>query len=386
MNANPNSRPRGHRAAKASQFPRNYDIRETSAMDKSNNAGTFNAVSVAGASESSNSLPGTNSQSPLSDDSMLTPSAGDNNYEANAEIDEHCAPRLRRIAEKHESMSWHLTERGGDSGTMDHAEFLTEIRGFGAKDSLMGDWRADPYMIEPDSAIHYTETYFAYVNNRLYYMFPRGRFLLWLNSCRSKSLVDNMLLYSIMALGSIFSDRPDRMAVMKRYSCIARYAVEYSQHDLSLQLAQTLIIMSLWYYAIGALGRSREAADAAVRAVCGLRYNVELGGVIKEQSAHCEYGLHPQALIECRRRTFWIAFLTDVSELLLFFPLHFCFEVLLISNCLASDVLLYTIDYFYLISNRFFATPLPRESLRGTGIYDGSILSSPSQSGVSSRQ
>lgn len=30
------------------------------------------------------------------------------------------------------------------------------------------------------------------------------------------------------------------------------------------------------------------------------------------QDKTCEYGLHPQALIECRRRTFWVSFILDV--------------------------------------------------------------------------
>ncbi|KAL2846141.1 hypothetical protein BJY01DRAFT_263413 [Aspergillus pseudoustus] len=306
------SAPRGHRAAsRASQFSRRYDIRDDSVPGSSNNAGTSNSLySVARASESSTSLPGTNSQSPLSDGSMLTPSAVDSNHESVADPEQQYVARLQRMSNGHELVSRHSIDSVGSSST-DYAEILTELKDLDAQDPLANDWRADPYGVDLELATHYIELYFTFINDRLYYMFPRRRFLLWLRSCQKKSLDDNMLLYSMMALGSVFSDRPDRMTALKRYSRTARYALDHNQHTLSLQLAQSRIIMSLWYYAIGALVKSWDAAGAAVRTVCGLRYNVEMGGVITEQSQQCEYGLHPQALIECRRRTFWTAFLMD---------------------------------------------------------------------------
>ncbi|KAL4977099.1 hypothetical protein BDW66DRAFT_166034 [Aspergillus desertorum] len=306
------SAPRGHRAAsKTSQYTRKYDIRDD-LKGNSNNAGTSSSLySVASAPESSTSLPGTNSQSPLSDDSMLTPSAVDSNHENNTDLGQQDAARPQHTSGGHERVPRHSIGSTTSPASTDYAEVLTEIKDLDTHDPLATDWRADPYAIDPESATHFTETYFTYVNDRLYYMFPRRRFLLWLKSCHTKSLADNMLLYCIMALGSVFSERPDKMAAMKRYSRTARYALEHSQHSLSLQLAQSRIIISLWYYAIGALVKSWDAAGAAVRTVCGLRYNIEMGGVIVEQSQPCEYGLHPQALIECRRRTFWIAFLVD---------------------------------------------------------------------------
>ncbi|KAL5047335.1 hypothetical protein BDW71DRAFT_196784 [Aspergillus fruticulosus] len=307
------SAPRGHRAAsRTPHYTKKYDIRDYTATGNSNNAGTSNSLyDIARASESSTSLPGTNSLSPLSDDSMLTPSAADSNLENITDLGQQHAARLQHTSGEHERMPRHSIGSAASSASTDYAEILTEIKDLDTHDPLATDWRADPYAIDPESVTHFTETFFTYVNDRLYYMFPRTRFLFWLKSCHTKSLADNMLLYCIMALGSVFSDRSDKMAAMKRYSRTARYALEHSQHSLSLQLAQSRIIISLWYYAIGALVKSWDAAGAAVRTVCGLRYNVEMGGVIVEQSQPCEYGLHPQALIECRRRTFWIAFLLD---------------------------------------------------------------------------
>jgi hypothetical protein len=301
---------------------------------------------------------------------MLTPSAVDSNHESVTDSDQQYVARLQRMSSGHEHVSRHSMDSAGSSST-DYAEILTELKDLDAQDPLANDWRADPYGIDPELATHYIEAYFTFINDRLYYMFPRRRFLLWLRSCHTKSLDDNMLLYSMMTLGSVFSDRPDRMTALKRYSRTARYALEHNQHRLSLQLAQSRIIMSLWYYAIGALVKSWDAAGAAVRTVCGLRYNVEMGGVIVEQSQQCEYGLHPQALIECRRRTFWTAFLMDVGR-----PPNptTASRISLTWICLAPLMLLCTVDNLHFFPDRIPQTAVSGRDLRSPRVYDRAIL------------
>ena len=188
-----------------------------------------------------------------------------------------------------------------------------DVNNFDPDDPLALEWNTDPYEADPEATTHYIETYLTHVNDNLYPIFPRRRFLLWLKSGTTRSLDDKMLLYCMLAMGCILSDRPDKLVAMKRYARTARYVVEHNRNTLTLQMAQSRIIMGLWYYAIGAMLKSWDSVGAAVRTVCGLRYNIESGGVVVDQSQVCEYGLHPQALIECRRRTFWVAFLLDVS-------------------------------------------------------------------------
>jgi hypothetical protein len=123
-----------------------------------------------------------------------------------------------------------------------------------------------------------------------------------------------MLLYAILALGSIFSERPDKIGALRQNYRIARFSIQKNQYTLSLQLVQSHIVMSLLYYATGSLFGSWDSIGAATRAVSGLRYNMESGGVVVDQNHACEFGLHPQALMECRRRTFWVAFILDVRS------------------------------------------------------------------------
>lgn len=246
---------------------------------------------------------------------MLTPSAQDATYETMAEADKALRSRSYRFPPSLPGADDTLGRPSAhieSTRSPEYSDILGELKDNNSDDPLAASWHLDPYESDPETAVHYTECYFLHMNDGLYHMFPHGRFSSWLKSYPTKSADDKMLLYSMMALGSVFSDRPDKMAAMRRYSRIARFAINRSQHTLSLQLAQSHIIMSLWYYATGSLVGSWDSIGAAGRAVFGLRYNVESGGVVVDQSQICDYGLHPQALIECRRRTFWIAFVLDV--------------------------------------------------------------------------
>lgn len=262
------------------------------------------------ASNSATSLPGTGGHSPGSEGPL--PSATESAYDTMTDAERVYRSRMYR-APRPFAAGDDTSTRASEHTEMlrpEHSDIFGDLSNINADDPLAGSWNVDPYDSDPEMTIHYVESYFTSVNE-LYHIFPHARFVLWLKSCHTKSAEDKMLLYSMMALGSIFSDRPDRLGALRRYSRIARFAIQKSQHALSLQLVQSHLIMSLLYYATGSLVGSWDSIGAAGRAASGLRYNVESGGVIVEQNQACDYGLHPQALIECRRRTYWVAFIFD---------------------------------------------------------------------------
>ncbi|KAJ5689244.1 hypothetical protein N7462_003636 [Penicillium macrosclerotiorum] len=267
---------------------------------------------IARASDSATSLPGTSGHSPMSESPMLIPTGTQSAYDPLVDADPAYRSRTYQVPRPLTNDSTlRLKDHAEANRHPVYSEILGELRDLNPDDPLAGSWNVDPYESDPEKAVHYVEAYFSHVNNGLYQIFPHTRFILWLKSCDTKSAEDKMLLYSMMALGSMFSDRSDRFIALRRYSQIARFAIQKSQHTLSLQLAQSHLIMSLWYYATGSLIGSWDSIGAAGRAVGGLRFNVESGGVIVDQKQVCNYGLHPQALIECRRRTFWVAFILD---------------------------------------------------------------------------
>ncbi|KAJ5104617.1 hypothetical protein NUU61_001964 [Penicillium alfredii] len=307
--------PRGSRASIRGPQSGRYDAREGLPLGSyAASDASPSLYNIVRASDSATSLPGTNGHSPMSEGSMLAPSAGESNYEGTADADRVCRPQMSRFPQPFPGTAGALTrpvEHFESTRLPEYSEILGELKETNPDDPLVSSWRLDPYETDPETTMHYAECYLSHVNIGLYRIFPHAGFVLWLKSCHTKSAEDKMLLYAMMALGAVFSDQPDRVVVLRRFSRIARFAIHQSQHTLSLQLAQSYLIMSFWYYATGSLVGAWDAIGAAGRAVCGLRYNVESGGVIVDQTQVCDYGLHPQALIECRRRTFWAAFVLD---------------------------------------------------------------------------
>ena len=232
--------------------------------------------------------------------------------------------------------------------------------------------------------MHYVESYMAHVNDGLYHIFPSARFVLWLKSCPSKSTEDKMLLYAMMALGAVFSARPDRLMALRRYSRVARFAAMKSQYALSLQLAQSHLILGILYYATGSLVGSWDSIGAAARVVSGLRYNVEAGGVIVDQSQISSYGLHVQALIECRRRTFWVAFILEVS--MHNHRMTLKEGTVLTDKILARLELLLGILHFPLIRSGTHSTPLSRRDIRNTAVCNCTLLPILTQPVISIRR
>ncbi|KAJ5108595.1 hypothetical protein N7456_005270 [Penicillium angulare] len=290
-----------------------YDASENFSPGPQTSETSTSIYNIPRASNSATSLPGTSGYSPLSEGPLQTPSVTEPSYDPMSDAERVYRSRMYKSPRAYGTGEEGITRTSdyADAGRSEYSDIFGDIGDINPDDPLAAFWGTDPYETDPEMTIHYIESYMSSVNGGLYHIFPRSRFVAWLKSCRAKSAEDKMLLYAMLALGSIFSDRPDRIGTLKRYVQVARFAIFKSQHALSLQLAQSHLIMSLLYYATGFLARSWDSIGAAGRAVSGLRYNVESGGVIVDQSQICDYGLHPQALIECRRRTYWVAFILD---------------------------------------------------------------------------
>lgn len=124
-----------------------------------------------------------------------------------------------------------------------------------------------------------------------------------------------MLLYSILAMGSLFSPDADKRALGKRFAGVAIYAAEKRFGKFSLQLCQSRLLLALYCFA---QGKSQEAWDfcgAGLRAISALKLNTEEGvKALADGAPELEYGFDRRTFDECCRRTFWSGFLMDVSE------------------------------------------------------------------------
>ena len=182
------------------------------------------------------------------------------------------------------------------------------------QDHLALQWEQDPSDLDPKVTPHILELYFLHAGRATYGMFPHKAFISWAQSSRSKSQDDRMLLYSVLAMGSLFSPDVDKRVLGKRFAAVATYAAEKRFGKFSLQLCQSRLLLALYHFA---QGKSQEAWDfcgGGLRAISALKLNTEDG--VKEMvdgAPELEYGFDRQTFEECCRRTFWSGFLMDVS-------------------------------------------------------------------------
>ncbi|KAI9731915.1 MAG: hypothetical protein M1834_004366 [Cirrosporium novae-zelandiae] len=175
-------------------------------------------------------------------------------------------------------------------------------------DSICLEWHNDPYRTDPELVEHYLDLYLRYINAGIYTIFPVERFRGWVRISQNKSYEDLMLVYSILALGSVFSERVEREICANRFVEIARFAVEHCKNHFSLQLVQSRLILALYYIAQDEVDTGWDFCGSAVRAACGFELNNEPPD--KEDQSF-EYGLTKIGSDECHRRTFWSAYLLD---------------------------------------------------------------------------
>ena len=178
------------------------------------------------------------------------------------------------------------------------------------------DWRNDPYEVDPEVTIFHLNLYFLYTNTATYCMFPREPFFYWIRSSRDKSPNDLMVIYSILTMGSIYSEGPRRKTEGCLFAKTARFAVEKSHGKFSLQLAQSRLLLSFYHFALGDSTKAWDYCGSSLRVVAGLKLNCEDGITDVDDEEMFEYSLNRHALVECHRRTFWSAYLMDVSLLL----------------------------------------------------------------------
>lgn len=174
-------------------------------------------------------------------------------------------------------------------------------------------WANDPYEVDPEITMHYIDTYFIHINAATYCIFPRKLFTRWMKTEKAKSPDDLMIVYTVLAMGSIFSSRAERKHEGSLFSKIARYAVEKNHGNFSIQLIQSRLLLAFYHFALGETHKAWDFGGMGFRVASGLKLNLEEGVTDIGDEDVMEYGLNRHALAECRRRTFWSAYIMDVS-------------------------------------------------------------------------
>jgi hypothetical protein len=182
------------------------------------------------------------------------------------------------------------------------------------QDHLAMQWEQDPHTMDPQVTMHLLDLYFLHAGRATYGMFPRRQFIAWVESSREKSQDHLMLLYIVLAIGSLFSADPDKRSLGKRFAAVASYAAEKRFGRFTLQLCQSRLLLALYLFA---RGKSQEAWDfcgAGLRAISALKLNTEEGvKELAESTPDLDFGFDRWTYEECCRRTFWSGLLMDVS-------------------------------------------------------------------------
>ncbi|TVY15160.1 putative transcriptional regulatory protein [Lachnellula arida] len=175
--------------------------------------------------------------------------------------------------------------------------------------SLFREWQVNPFATNPEIVRDIIDLLFKSGPETAAAMFPQQAFKAWFLSARVQSLDDLMLIYSALALGSIFSVKQEHKALGTRYASISRYACD--NRRFSIQLVQSRLLLSLYYFSINNTNDAWDFCGAAMRAACGLRLNVEIEKSDDASLQRFPYGLNRHGYAECRRRTFWSCYLVD---------------------------------------------------------------------------
>jgi Fungal specific transcription factor domain len=175
--------------------------------------------------------------------------------------------------------------------------------------SLMGD--QDPFEFDENMTEYYLHHYFTKINYTTYCMFPKTAFMKWVRTCREKSSWDKMLVYAMMAHGTIFATNARKHVDGEIFSRIAHRAIGESSGEFKLQVVQTRLILALYDFSRGSTAKAWDFTGSAVRSACGMKLNIEEGVIDIKDDETLVYGLDKPTLIECRRRTFWSAYIMD---------------------------------------------------------------------------
>ena len=175
------------------------------------------------------------------------------------------------------------------------------------------NWDVDPYDDDPTTTVHYLDSYFENINTTCYCMFPRKPFMKWVTQCHEKSPTEKMLIYTMLAHGSVFSSNPEQMRKVHvtHFLEIARHAMGQTVGKFSLPLLQARVILALLEFSLGNASRAWDYCGSATRAASGMKFNMERGLRDISKDQYLEFGFDRATLIECRRRTFWSAYIMD---------------------------------------------------------------------------
>jgi len=166
---------------------------------------------------------------------------------------------------------------------------------------------ADPAMVNAKLTRHYLNCFMEYVNVPTFEIFPKDRFTEWAMHNHTKSLPDRMVLYAILAWGTIHSKETKRADHRAIFKTIINQELDRLETQYCLQVVHTLLFLAMAEFADQQYLRGFSVFVRCVGAIAFLQLNIEAPCSV---DSIC-YDFSATMYAECRRRTYWAAFCTD---------------------------------------------------------------------------
>ncbi|EXJ60808.1 hypothetical protein A1O7_04961 [Cladophialophora yegresii CBS 114405] len=236
-------------------------------------------------------------------ESLLSPALRDDDDRDESPDNRPPTKKLRVSLSPHPaSDGWPAESVGSESwsGSLESPSTMTKF-----------SWAADPTEVDREMTLYYVNKYFNHVDGATTCILPRKAFLRWVKECSMKSSVEKMLLYAVLAMGTVFSHRAETARHQDLFIDIVNNAVQETGNTFTLQLVQTKLILGLFAFSQGQNNRAMDFCGSALRIALGLQYHTEEGIASLDAKNGFDFGLNYATLVECRRRAFWAAYIMD---------------------------------------------------------------------------
>ncbi|WPH03874.1 Hypothetical protein R9X50_00675700 [Acrodontium crateriforme] len=175
----------------------------------------------------------------------------------------------------------------------------------------------DPMLIDPGTTLHIIDLYFTHLNNAIWFLFPQKAFVHWLRTSKTKTHNEKLVLYAMLAVGTIFAD--ERVGQLgHQFSQIASLAMMQDPSSMSLASSQAWLMLSMYHASKGEDDIAWDYIGTAIRICTNPKhgFNTE-GGCADIPEGHdvnaIDFYMNRDQLAECKRRTFWACFVMDRS-------------------------------------------------------------------------
>ncbi|KEF62344.1 uncharacterized protein A1O9_00316 [Exophiala aquamarina CBS 119918] len=137
--------------------------------------------------------------------------------------------------------------------------------------------QADPFEIDRELTLDYIERFFTFVDKQISLAIPKASFVPWVRNCKHKSLSDQMMIYAVMAVGSVFVEDSTPHTWTSVLSENVQEGINQCGGILTFQLAATYLLSTLLAISRGEYKRAWNSSGSTIRTILGLQFNTEAG-------------------------------------------------------------------------------------------------------------